>query len=88
MKVCPKCQRPLTPSRVSPSDLLAPPLDGPINGQVIEAVFLISCMIDVEITRLAATPADRDRLLALVAEHVEQRIESNDRLLKRIGAAT
>lgn len=80
MKVCPKCQRPLTPSRVSPSDLLraaaslAPPLDGPINGQVIEAVFLISCMIDVEITRLAATPADRDRLLALVAEHVEQRI--------------
>ncbi len=77
---CPKCQRPLTPSRVSPSDLLraaarmAPPLDGPINGQVIEAAFLISCMIDVEITRLAATPADRDRLLALVAEHVEQRM--------------
>lgn len=80
MKVCPKCQRPLTPSRVSPSDLLraaasmAPPLDGPINGQVIEAAFLLSCMIDVEITRLAASPADRERMLGLVAEHITQRM--------------
>jgi len=80
MKICPKCQRPLTPSRISPTDLLhaaasmAPPLDGPIRENVIEAAFLLSCMIDIEITRLATSPADRDRLLGLVAEHITQRM--------------
>lgn len=78
---CPLCQRSL--DTMAATELLraaasmAPPLHGPLNGQVIEAAFLLSCMIDIEITRLAATPADRDRLLGLVAQHVEQRIGAN-----------
>ena len=80
MKLCPKCQRPLTPSRISPADLLhaaasmAPPLDGPIRENVIEAAFLLSCMVDVEISRLAANQSDRDRMLSLVVQHIEQRM--------------
>lgn len=75
---CPLCQRSL--DAITSTELLraaasmAPALHGPLNGQVIEAAFMLSCMIDIEITRLAATPADRDRLLGLVAEHIEQRM--------------
>lgn len=75
---CPLCQRSL--DTMAATELLraaasmAPPLTGPLNGQVIEAAFLLSCMIDVEITRLAANQADRDRMLALVAQHIEQRM--------------
>ncbi len=75
---CPLCQRSL--DTMAATELLraaasmAPPLTGPLNGQVIEAAFLLSCMIDIEITRLAASPADRDRLLGLVAEHITQRM--------------
>lgn len=82
MKYCPKCQRALIPERISPSDLIqaaasmSPPMSLPVNVQVIEAAFLLSCMVDVEITRLARSPADRDRMLALVQQHIEQRMEA------------
>lgn len=75
---CPLCQRSLdtmaATALLRAAASMAPPLTGPLNGQVIEAAFLLSCMIDVEITRLASSPADRDRMLGLVAEHITQRM--------------
>lgn len=41
---------------------------------VAESAFLIACMIDVEIARLANNPEHRDRMLALVAQHIEERL--------------
>ena len=76
--LCPLCQRSL--DAITSTEMLraaasmAPPLHGPLNERVIEAAFLLSCMIDIEITRLATSPADRDRLLGLVAEHITQRM--------------
>lgn len=75
---CPLCQRSL--DTMAATELLraaasmAPPLTGPLNGQVIEAAFLLTCMIDIEIARLAASPEDRNRMLGLVAQHIEQRM--------------
>lgn len=75
---CPLCQRSLdtmaATALLRAAASMAPPLTGPLNGQVIEAAFLLSCMIDLEITRLASSPADRDRMLGLVAEHITQRM--------------
>lgn len=80
---CPHCNSTLVAideAPISPEELLRvaanmrPPLCGPIPVQVIEAAFMLSCLIDVEITRLASTPAQRDRMLALVVQHIEDRI--------------
>ena len=75
---CPLCQRSLdaitSTELLRAASIMAPPLHGPLNGQVIEAASLLSCMIDVEITRLASNPAERDRMLGLVAQHIEQRL--------------
>lgn len=77
----PRCSRAVAQqrTRISPADLLfvagrmSPPLTGTIPEKVMESAFLLSCLIDVEITRLAASPEDRDRMLALVVDHIEDR---------------
>jgi len=77
----PRCARAAAQqrTRISPADLLfvagrmSPPLRGSIPEQVLESALLLSCLIDTEITRLAASPEDRDRMLSLVVEHIEDR---------------
>ena len=67
--------------RVSPTDMLRsaaslqPPRPATVQT-VAESAFLISCMIDVEIARLSSNPEHRDRMLALVQQHIEQRLGS------------
>lgn len=77
----PRCARAAAQqrTRISPADLLfvagrmSPSPIGRIPEKVIESAFLLSCLIDVEITRLASSPEDRDRMLALVVDHIEDR---------------
>lgn len=66
--------------RIMPADMLraaarmSPPSTAPSAQRVAESAFLLSSLIDVEITRLAVNPEERDRMLALVLDHIEQRM--------------